>query len=102
MLVVSCHWGSEFVVPTTTRQRDLAHLAVDLGADILVGHHAHVRGEIEQYGDASIAYCLGDFIFDIFADTPGEGFLLDWTCTPEACELTQQVETQVADLWAAE
>ncbi|HCU34448.1 MAG TPA: hypothetical protein DGT21_03085 [Armatimonadetes bacterium] len=99
VLVVSCHWGSEFVVPTTTRQRDLAHLAVDLGADILVGHHAHVRGEVEHYGDGSICYCLGDFIFDIFADTPGEGSLLEWRCTPGACELTRQVETHVADLW---
>ncbi len=100
VLVVSCHWGSEFVEETNSRQRELAHLAADLGADILIGHHAHVRGEVEQYGDASIAYCLGDFIFDIFTDTPGEGFLLEWTCTPEACELTRQVETQVADLWA--
>ena len=99
-LVVSCHWGSEFVAETTTRQRDLAHLAVDLGADILIGHHAHMRGEIEQYGGASIAYCLGDFIFDIFVDRPGEGSLLEWTCTPGTCTLTRQVETQVADLWA--
>ena len=99
VLVVSCHWGSEFIQRTTTRQRDLAHLAVGLGADIVVGHHAHVRGEIEQYADASIAYCLGDFVFDIFADQPGEGALLEWTCTPEGCELARQVETEIAELW---
>ncbi len=99
VLVVSCHWGSEFVTRTSPRQRELAHLAVDLGADIVVGHHAHVRGEIEHYRGRSVVYCLGDFIFDIFAQSPGTGYLIEWACTPDTYEMTKCVETEIAELW---
>ncbi|GIX07314.1 MAG: hypothetical protein KatS3mg115_1717 [Candidatus Poribacteria bacterium] len=44
--------------------REMAHLAVDAGADLVVAHHPHVLQGFEVYRGKLIAYSLGDFIFD--------------------------------------
>ena len=36
---------------------------IDLGADIVVGHHPHVLQGIERYNGRFIAYSLGNFAF---------------------------------------
>ena len=86
LLVVSFHWGREGEAWTSEFERETAHLAVDLGADLVVGHHAHVRGEIEQYRGALIAYCLGNLVFDEDSYGGNEGFILRCSATGEGIE----------------
>jgi poly-gamma-glutamate synthesis protein (capsule biosynthesis protein) len=76
ILVVSFHWGREGSRVVSAEERHLAHLAVDLGADLVVGHHAHVRGEIEQYRGRLIVYCLGNLVFDQDSYGGNEGYIL--------------------------
>ncbi len=76
VLVVSFHWGREGVREVSDRERRLAHLAVDLGADLVVGHHSHVRGPIERYRQALIAYGLGNLVFDEQSYGGNEGYVL--------------------------
>ena len=38
-------------------------LAVDAGADLVIGHHSHRLNPIEQYNGAYICYSLGNFCF---------------------------------------
>lgn len=64
ILVVSFHFGEEYKDMSNDRQKYLAHLAVDNGAKIVVGHHPHVVQEVENYKGTVIAYSLGNFIFD--------------------------------------
>ncbi len=64
LVVVSFHWGIEKEYTPTSRQRFLAHLAVDSGADLVVGHHPHVVQGLEIYKDRLIAYSLGNFAFN--------------------------------------
>ena len=64
ILVVSYHFGEEYKTHFQKRQEDLAHRAIDEGADIVIGHHPHVPEEIEYYKNGVIAYSLGNFIFD--------------------------------------
>lgn len=78
MLVVSFHWGQEGQREVTPDQRRLAHLAADLGADVIVGHHSHVRSEIERYRQSLLAYSLGNLVFDELSYGGNEGYLL--TC----------------------
>jgi len=78
VVVVSYHWGKEGSRQVTPYERNLAHLAVDWGADLVVGHHAHVRGEIERYHGALIVYCLGNLVFDEQSYGGNEGYIL--TC----------------------
>lgn len=64
IIVVSFHWGNEYVTQPTTRQRELAHLAVDSGADLIIGNHPHWIQPVEIYKEKLIAYAHGNFIFD--------------------------------------
>lgn len=63
-LVLSLHWGNEFVTVPSSRQVDLAHSLVDRGVDVLIGHHPHVLQPIEMYRQGLILYSLGNFVFD--------------------------------------
>lgn len=66
-LVVSMHMGMEFSHSVHPMYRELAHLAVDLGASCVIGHHPHVIQGIETYKDKPIFYSLGNFLFDNYA-----------------------------------
>ena len=44
--------------------RDRMKSFLDMGADIVVGHHPHVVQNYERFGDKMIFYSLGNFIFD--------------------------------------
>ncbi len=41
LLVVMPHWGNEYLATPEPGQVELAHAAVDAGADLVVGDHAH-------------------------------------------------------------
>ncbi len=63
VIVCVFHWGTERESTADSVQRELAHLAIDEGADIVIGHHPHVLQGIETYKDKTIAYSLGNFCF---------------------------------------
>lgn len=63
-LVVCFHWGREFDFFPNEDQKIAAHIAVDNGADIVIGHHPHVYQGIEEYNGKYIFYSLGNFVFD--------------------------------------
>lgn len=64
VLVVSMHWGCEYMKRPTERQRMLAHLCIDNGADLVLGHHPHVLQPMEIYKGKPIAYSPGAFVWD--------------------------------------
>ena len=41
----------------------MGHALIDAGADLILGHHPHVFGGIEQYNGKYIVYSLGNFCF---------------------------------------
>jgi poly-gamma-glutamate synthesis protein (capsule biosynthesis protein) len=83
VLVVSFHWGEEYK-KYNSRQQELAHRAINDGADLVIGSHPHVIQETEEYGDGLIAYSLGNFIFDQkFSSETMEGLLLEATVTKD-------------------
>ena len=79
-LIVSLHWGEEFVPVPSTTEVDFAHAIVDAGAHVILGHHPHVARPVERYRDAVIAYSLGNFAADmIWHDPLRRGLVLDCT-----------------------
>ena len=65
LVVLSIHWGIHFVPAVIgDYQRELAHAAIDAGADIVIGHHPHVLKGIEVYKGKVIFYSLGNFAID--------------------------------------
>ncbi|MFA6485874.1 MAG: AmmeMemoRadiSam system protein B [Candidatus Magasanikbacteria bacterium] len=69
-VIVNIHWGDEYQEISNTNQRDLAHLMIDAGADIIIGHHPHVVQEMEIYKNRPIFYSLGNFVFDQYFSIP--------------------------------
>ena len=63
VIIVSFHWGTEKSNIPDDIQKTLAHLAIDQGADLVVGHHPHVLQGIENYQGKNIVYSLGNFCF---------------------------------------
>ncbi len=63
LIIVTFHWGVETETVPNSIQKSLAHQAVDLGANLVVGHHPHVLQGIETYNGVNICYSLGNFCF---------------------------------------
>jgi len=74
ILIVAFHWGEELCDSIKHYQRVLAHLAIDMGANIVVGSHPHKLLPIEKYKSGIIAYSLGNLIFSSYGK--GNGGLL--------------------------
>ena len=68
LVIPFMHWGWENETAANERQRTLARLMIDAGADAIIGGHPHVIQNIEIYKDKPIVYSLGDFLFDGFTD----------------------------------
>ncbi|MBU4386590.1 MAG: CapA family protein, partial [Actinobacteria bacterium] len=64
LVVVSFHWGTEKKYTPDSDQTSFAHLAVDCGADLVLGHHPHVVQGFEFYNGKLIANSLGNFVFN--------------------------------------
>lgn len=63
LIIVNFHWGIEREYVPNDTQKALARLAVDEGADLVIGHHPHVLQGVEKYKGRYIAYSLGNFCF---------------------------------------
>lgn len=78
VLIVSLHTGEEYEKKPSQFQIDFAKMAIDSGADLVVGHHPHVVQPNEKYKEGWIFYSLGNFIFDqSFSKETMQGLLLE-------------------------
>ena len=75
LVVVVLHSGYEYVAEPSPPQIAAAQAAIDAGADLVIGHHAHILQGIEYYNDGVIIYGLGNFAFEI--DGPPETAVLN-------------------------
>ncbi|MBC7186848.1 MAG: CapA family protein [Calditrichaeota bacterium] len=76
LVVVSFHWGAELLTMAKDYQRLLGHQAIDCGADLVLGHHAHVLQGLEVYRGKLIAYGLGNFAFGSRSESSRESMIL--------------------------
>ncbi len=63
IIIANFHWGVEKADLPNADQISLAHKAIDMGADLVLGHHPHVLQGIEKYKGKYIVYSLGNFCF---------------------------------------
>lgn len=63
LVIVSFHWGAEKDYAPNANQQKMGKLAIDAGADLVVGHHSHRINPIEEYKGKYIVYSLGNFCF---------------------------------------
>ena len=71
VVCVSLHKGTvhtpALVMPY---ERQVAHAAIDAGADVIIGHHAHLLRGIEMYRGKPIYHGLGNFVTVTHALSP--------------------------------
>jgi poly-gamma-glutamate capsule biosynthesis protein CapA/YwtB (metallophosphatase superfamily) len=66
MVIVSTHWGVHFIPAVIADyQKEIAHAAIDAGADLIVGHHPHILKGIEIYKGKMIFHSLGNFALEL-------------------------------------
>jgi poly-gamma-glutamate capsule biosynthesis protein CapA/YwtB (metallophosphatase superfamily) len=77
ILMVAFHWGVIWVPRVIADyQVAIAHACIDAGADLIMGHHAHIPKGIEVYKGKSIFYSLSNFCMTkptpstLWAETP--------------------------------
>ena len=71
VVVVQFHWGKEYerqpmIAPGVAPDDpvELGHLAIDSGADLVIGNHPHWVQGVEVYKDHLITYAHGNYVFD--------------------------------------
>jgi poly-gamma-glutamate synthesis protein (capsule biosynthesis protein) len=76
-VVVSLHWGAEYLPLPDEQQEEVAHQLVEAGAGLVLGHHPHVIGGVSYDEKGFVAYSLGNFVFDQpFSVETTQGLLL--------------------------
>jgi len=102
VVVMSIHWGVRFAPKTiATYQPTVAHAAIDAGADLILGHHAHVPKAVEVYKGKVCFYSIGNFMTN---GTGSRSKFFDWNlmwyrvdaeclrdrlyCLPSHCRMT--------------
>jgi len=68
-LIINLHWGDEDIHYPKPDDVQKARMFIDAGADLIIGHHAHVIQSFEKYKDRDIFYGLGHFLFS-YKDRP--------------------------------
>ena len=64
IVIVSYHWGRTQHTELIDYQPQVAHAAIDAGADVIMGHGNHLLGAIEVWKSKPIFYSLGNMAFD--------------------------------------
>ena len=68
ILIVSIHWGTEYVFNNNSYQKEWATKMIESGCDIIIGHHPHVIQNMEKLKikdrTGYVFYSLGNFILD--------------------------------------
>lgn len=62
VLIVSMHWGNEYVYEPSWYQEDAAKFLSEQGVDIIIGTHPHVIEPVEYVGNTLVIYSLGNFV----------------------------------------
>lgn len=98
LVIVFFHWGNEYTVEPSNGQRKFAYLAIDNGADLVVGNHPHWVQAIEVYHNRLIVYSHGNFVFDqLWSDETREGVIGRYTFSRE-----EILQVEIIPIWINE
>lgn len=64
VVIVAMHWGTEYSLGVSEKQKEVASYLASLGVDIIIGAHPHVVEPIEFIDDTMVIYSLGNLISD--------------------------------------
>lgn len=62
VIIVSMHWGDEYVFEPTESEKGIAQYLSSLGVNLLIGSHPHVIQPVGYVNDTLVIYSLGNFL----------------------------------------
>lgn len=83
VIIVSMHWGDEYIEFPSIEQKEKARKIIDNGASVIIGHHPHVIQGIENYKSGLIAYSLGNFVFDMWLPETKKSIIIEIILTKD-------------------
>jgi poly-gamma-glutamate synthesis protein (capsule biosynthesis protein) len=95
IVIVLLHNGFEFWQKVSDGQQEIAKLAIDSGASLVIGSHPHVLQRIEPYREGLIAYSMGNFVFDNFLFPPNYSAILSVELSPRGVESYELIQVVV-------
>ncbi len=95
IVVVLFHNGYEIVQKVSALQQEMAHLAIDSGASLVIGSHPHVLQRIEEYNGGLIVYSMGNFVFDNFLFPPNYSAILSITLNAQGVSSYELIDVIV-------
>lgn len=96
LVIPFMHWGWENELTAGNRQRQLARIMIDAGADAVIGTHPHVVQDVEHYQGKPIIYSIGNFMMDALDnDAQTKGWVLRLKMTRQG---VQSWETRLAKI----
>jgi poly-gamma-glutamate synthesis protein (capsule biosynthesis protein) len=96
IVIVMVHNGFEFWQKVSDKQQEIAKLAIDNGASLVIGSHPHVLQRIETYKNGLIAYSMGNFVFDNFLFPPNYSAILSVELSPQGIESYELIDVVVS------
>ena len=62
VIIVSMHWGEEYVFEPTDGEKEIAKYLSSLGVNLIIGSHPHVIQPVDYINDTLVIYSLGNFL----------------------------------------
>ena len=83
-VVVGANWGIEYKSDPTAYQREMAGVAIDAGAALVIGNHPHWVQAVEHFEGALVSYAGGNFVFDQdWSDETAQSLVIELGFTAE-------------------
>ena len=83
-VVVGANWGIEYKSDPNAFQREMAGIAIDAGAALVIGNHPHWVQAVEHFDGALVSYAGGNFVFDQdWSDETAQGLVIELGFTAE-------------------
>jgi poly-gamma-glutamate synthesis protein (capsule biosynthesis protein) len=98
VVIVQFHWGTEYLAQPDANQLNLGHLAIDSGANLVIGNHPHWIQPVEIYKGKLITYAHGNFVFDqMWSQKTREGVVGKYTFYDDKLIDIQYYPVQIDD-----
>lgn len=86
-VLVIAHWGVDFG-SVHVKQREYAQRLAEAGADLIIGHGAHLMQSIERINDTTVVYSIGNGVFNSNGEydqrfVPPYSFIAQLTINPD-------------------
>src|SRR6478609_7287554 len=97
VVVVYYHAGVEMDPNPTQLEKNIARVAFDSGASLVVGAHPHVLQTTSRHGNRLVAYSMGNFVFDMNGPGQTDSAILDVRLSADGVDAARAIPIVIRD-----